>query len=98
MALVRPPTESVLRAEEPAVPAWVITPEFMAGADASLERESRATTFMELAHNGFNYSVHGARGFDALAALVDRCACYHFRYSRIDDACEVFERLAAGGP
>ena len=62
LALVKPPRDSVLRNAETALPAWVITPEYRAGASATLEPASPATTFMELGHNGFNYSVHGARG------------------------------------
>ena len=94
VALLKPPPDSVARVHETARPAWVVTPEYVPGTDASLEPASRATTFMELAHNGFNYSIHGAAGFDALARLVDACACHHFRYSRLPDAVAVFERLA----
>lgn len=94
LALVKPPRESVERNTETATPAWVVTPEYRAGAAPSLEPASRATTFMELAHNGFNYSIHGRRGFDMLGAMVDRCRCFHFVYSRLDDACAVFDDLA----
>jgi HprK-related kinase A len=94
IALLRPPVQSVSRAAEPAWPAWVITPEYSPGVEPSLQPNSRATTFMELAHNGFNYSVHGSAGFDALASLVDRCTCLHFRYSRLDDAVAAFDQLS----
>ncbi len=96
IALVKPPRDSVSRVHETAEPAWVITPEFAAGATADLAPASKATTFMELAHNGFNYSIHGAAGFDALVRLVSRCACHHFRYGRLGDALAVFDALAAG--
>jgi len=97
IALLRPPASSVARADEPAMPAWVITPEFAQGAAPSLQPSSRATTFMELAHNGFNYSIHGSAGFDTLAALVDRCVCMHFRYSRPEDAVMAFDALPSPG-
>jgi HprK-related kinase A len=93
IALLRPPADSVSRIDEPAMPAWVIMPEYASGAAPSLEPNSRATTFMELAHNGFNYSIHGRVGFDALAALVERCTCLHFRYSRLEDAVAAFDAL-----
>ena len=98
VSLMRPPRESVDRVHEPAVPAFVVTPEFRAGADPELTPASRATTFMELAHNGFNYSIHGATGFDVLTGLVDRCQCHHFSYGRLRDAVAVFDSLvgAAG--
>lgn len=96
IALLAPPADSVARVHEPARPAWVVTPEFATGADACMEPASRALAFMELAHNGFNYSIHGAAGFDALSRLVDGCRCCHFRYSRLDDAVAAFDALAAG--
>jgi HprK-related kinase A len=97
IALLRPPARSVARIAEPAMPAWVITPEYAQGAAPSMQPNSRATTFMELAHNGFNYSIHGSAGFDALSALVDRCTCLHFRYSRLEDAVLAFEALLQPG-
>lgn len=95
IALLAPPAHSVARVDDTARPAWVITPEFAAGAAASMEPASPALAFMELAHNGFNYSIHGAAGFDVLSRLVDGCRCCHFRYSRLDDAVAAFDALAA---
>jgi HprK-related kinase A len=93
IALLKPPAQAVARINEPALPAWVITPEFARGVAPTLEPNTPATTFMELAHNGFNYSIHGSSGFDALSALVDRCSCLHFRYSRLEDAVATFDSL-----
>ena len=93
IALLRPPEQAVARINEPAIPAWVITPEYAPDAQATLQPSSRAVTFMELAHNGFNYSIHGAQGFDALSQLVDQCQCFHFRYSKLEDAVAAFDSL-----
>jgi HprK-related kinase A len=94
VALMRPSSESVLRAKESANPAWVITPKFQIGASASLERKSSAETFMLMAEQSFNYEMHGIKGFQGLGNLIDRCECYQFSYSNLEDAILVFEELA----
>ena len=90
---VRPPADSVQRAAQSAVPAWVIAPRFLADADASLEAMPKARAMMCLVDNAFNYNVHGRAGFAALSTLVDRADCYRFTYSRLQDAVKVFEGL-----
>ena len=94
VALMRPPPDSVSRVQEAATPAWVVTPKYQSGSGASLEPMKCAEAFMLLAEQSFNYEMHGVDGFDGLAALIDRCACYQFVYSDLDEAVEVFERLA----
>ncbi|MBS0445810.1 MAG: HprK-related kinase A [Proteobacteria bacterium] len=96
VAHVKPPLDGVRRAGETAAPGWVVLPQFVAGSAARLEPLSRARAFMRLVDNAFNYQVHGRRGFDVLAALIERCDCYTFTYSALADAATVFERLAAG--
>lgn len=94
VALLAPPEQSVHRVHEPAQPSWVITPQFEPGSPPVLEDHSKGSSFMELAHNAFNYSILGARAFHALAKLIDRSTCHHFRYSRLDDAVRIFNALA----
>lgn len=93
---ITPPAEGVLNATLPAMPAWVVTPRFEAGAPAQLDRVSRARAFMSLVDNAFNYDVHGRRGFAALAAMMDRCESFSFTYNSLDDAVAVFDGLAKG--
>jgi hypothetical protein len=45
----------------------------------------------------FNYAVHGREGFAAMAALIDRCGCFEFSYSELDEAVTLFDQLAAQG-
>ena len=97
LALLRAPADSVARVAEPARPAWVIFPRFKLGAETELTPHSKANALLELGRNAFNYSVHGRAGFVALADLVDRCACYDFCYSELDEAREVFARLSSVG-
>lgn len=93
VALMKVPTESVQRVKETAQPAWVIFPNFIAGARPTLVERSKADTLLALARNAFNYSVHGKLGFDILARVVDDCACYTFSYSDLNNAREVFNDL-----
>lgn len=93
VAHLRAPGEAVARAAECAAPAWIVFPQYAAGAATTLEPLARAATFMELASNSFNYGVLGAAGFDALARLVDAAAGFRFRYSALDEALDTFARL-----
>lgn len=96
VAHMRPPAESVARAGELARPAWIVFPKWIEGAPAVLEARERAHAGLELASNAFNYSVLGRAGFDTLVALLDACPCFDFRYGRLEDALDAFERLASG--
>lgn len=98
VAHIRPPEEGVRRGDEPALPGWVVLPRYVADSPPCLEPLPKAQALMQLVDNAFNYNVHGRRGFRALADLVDRSVCLSFRYSRLDDAAAVFDRLSAGLP
>jgi hypothetical protein len=91
---VRPPPESVERAQEPAVPAAVVFPTYRRGSAERLKPLSKSAAFLRLADNSFNYSSLGKRGFEALSTLVDACRCFDFTYERLDDAMARFDELA----
>ncbi len=97
VAHMAPTPQSVDAMRVPARAAWVVMPRFAAGAAPELGPLSRADAFMELADNAFNYSVHGARGFEVLAGVIDACACFRFRYGSLADAVGIFDRLAGEG-
>jgi HprK-related kinase A len=95
VAHVRPPAEHVRAATVTAPAAWIVVPQYVAGADLQLETSTKAHTFMRLADNAFNYEVHGRAGFRTLVDIVDRSECLGITYSRLADAVAVLERLAA---
>lgn len=90
---LKPPSDSVDRAHEPARPGWVIFPKWVADSPARLEALPQSRAFMRVAENAFNYSILGQRGFEALAGLIDASSCYDFTYGVLDDAVEVFSSL-----
>lgn len=93
VAHVRPPADSVARQHEPARPAWVIFPHYLAGASLSCEAVAQAQLAVALAEQSFNYSLHGQAGFNLLADLVDDCAAFHLRYSRLEEGIAFCNRL-----
>lgn len=94
VALMAAPPDSIARVAETAPAGWIVFPRWEAGGAARLEPFSKAAALVEVAHNALNYSMHGAAGFDLLAALFDRCGCYRFTYGALDEAVAAFEALA----
>ncbi|SFU47401.1 HprK-related kinase A [Pseudoduganella namucuonensis] len=92
--LLAPPA-SVARGAECARPGWVVFPRYQAGASSTLEALTKGQAFMQVASNSFNYSVLGARGFDALAGVIGAADCYRYTYSMLDEAVAAFDQLAA---
>ncbi|WP_348707550.1 hypothetical protein [Acidovorax soli] len=85
--------ESLARAGERALPAWVVFPRYERGATLQVQARTRATTVVELARNSFNQHVHGRAGFEALVRLVDACDSFDLRYSQLDQALAWFDAL-----
>lgn len=95
VAHLQPPLSSIERAGEPAQPRWLIFPRFRPGAKTLLAPRSPGEAFMELAANGFNYGALGRRAFRRTADLIAQVESYDFVYSRLDEAMELFDELAA---
>lgn len=94
VAHMKPPMSCLAEQASPAKPRWVVVPKFGAGTAASLAPLAKGRAFMHLADNAFNYHLHGRRGFDALAHLIEACDCYEFSYGDLNDAVATFEELA----
>lgn len=94
IALMQPPTESVLRAGEAGRPRCVILPQYIPDADIRLDPYSKAKTCMLLAEQSFNYHVHGQRGFESFASIVGAAKCFKLTYSRLDDAVGLMNDLS----
>jgi HprK-related kinase A len=98
VAHVRPPLDAVLRADERALPGWVVLPRFEAGAATSLQPLSKGRAMMRLIECSFNYNVYGRQGFEMLADAVERSDCYELSYSNLHEVVAAFDALAAAKP
>ena len=94
VAHLRLTEDSVSKAQENALPTWIVFPRYQPETSACLTAESKARAFMRLADNAFNYSLLGPKGFQALGRVVDASDCYDFVYSRLEDAIPIFDDLA----
>lgn len=95
VAHLQPSRNSVDRAEQRVRPAWLVFPQYQADASLQVVARPKATSLIQLAGNSFNNHVHGVKGFNALADLVDSSACYDLSYSRLDDAIAWFSELSS---
>lgn len=95
VAHMRISSDSLARAHEPALPAWVVFPQFQKGAALSVVERPKARALVELASNSFNHHVHGRAGFQAMVDLVDRCGCHDLQYGHLDEAIAWFSELSA---
>jgi HprK-related kinase A len=91
---VRVPADSVRRFAEETPAAWLVFPQWQAGATLSLQRVSRYEGLQRLATNAFNYEIHGDAGFATLKALVEGSQCYRLQYSDLNGAVRALTALA----
>lgn len=91
------PRAALENASRAALPGWVVMPKYRAGSATLLQPLEKARALMQLAENSFNYDIFGREGFDLLAKLVDRSACFTFEYSNLPEAIELFSQLADSG-
>lgn len=96
VAHMKAPYDSIVRSDEPATPAWIVFPKFVPGAPLEAEPLPQAQAFMQVADNGFNYSLLGSEGFHALGNVIDQCDCFAIRYGILDEVLAFFDRLPMG--
>ena len=96
VAHLKPPASSVETVDMPARPAWIVFPKWEKDADIRFSPASKALAFMWLAEQGFNYSVHGEKGFSTLTRIIDEVACHELHYSRLSEAIAAFNALEPG--
>lgn len=85
--------DSIQRADEHAIPAWVVFPLYVPGSPLQLRERGKPGSLLALHRNSFNHQVHGREGFECLADLVERCEVFDLSYSALDEALACFDKL-----
>lgn len=91
---MKPPEDSVKLAEKRAEPSFLIFPKYKQASETKLMPLSKGKAMVRAASDCFNYNVLGVQGFNCLGDLIDRCECFEFEYSRLDDAVRLFTEMA----
>ncbi len=92
VAHLRPSSHS-LHANKPARPAWIVFPQYTAGAEELLHPFAKGRAFLKLSGNSFNYRLQGARGFTAVADVIDECDTWHLEFGDLDKAVALLTEL-----
>jgi len=94
VAHVRPPADSILRAQEPARARWLVFPRWVAGAPLSLAPIAKSQAFLMVATNSFNYEILDETAFRLVTEMVGNCDCFSLVYSDLDEAITALGELA----
>jgi HprK-related kinase A len=94
VAHVRPPEDSIRRAQETASPRWLVFPRWEANAPLSLEPIPKDQAFLMVATNAFNYEFLDETAFRLVGGIVERCDCYALVYSELAEAVAALDALA----
>jgi len=97
VAHVRPPVDSIRRAQEPARPRWFVFPRWVANAPLTLEPMAKSQAFLMVATNAFNYEVLDETAFRLVSEMVRACDSYSLIYSNLDDAVNALDELSRVG-
>jgi hypothetical protein len=99
VAPLKAPEDSVRRADERTMPAWLVFPEYDSGtSETVLAPLSKGRSLLAAAESSFNYNMLGVTGFETVADLVDRCECYTLTYHDLDDALRRLTGLTGRSP
>jgi HprK-related kinase A len=93
VAFLRPPSDAIQHALEPAKPKIVVFPQFDAKGKTELKRLEKAPAFMRLVDNSPQYFTLLETGFETLAAIVEACVHYKLTYDNVDSAISLIESL-----
>ncbi len=96
LAFVKAPLSSVLCSDQSARPFLLLAPRFKAGSRLVCRRIENGESFMLLVKQSPNYKTLSASGFRALADFVESSVHYRMRFSDLDEAIEIVERLSKG--
>jgi HprK-related kinase A len=93
VAHVKPPDDCVHRSLETSMPGSILFMSYSVDSPTELKPFPKSRAFLRIAESSFNYSLLGRTGFETMAGMIDRCDCYEFVYSDLDDAVGQLSRL-----
>lgn len=95
ISYLAPPRSAFELDQTPARPAAVVFPTYSTGSALETDEWPKAAGLGRVSLFSVNYTLLGQPGFEALAALVDRCPLKAAIYSDLDDAIRFVEATVA---
>lgn len=93
VAHVKPPSSSVIRANECTPPGWIVFPRWVKDAPLTIEEIGGAETFMMLATNAFNYEMLGEQAYNSVRSLVHATKAFRMVYSSLEEIVSAIDSL-----
>lgn len=90
---VRAPSASTQQMKTTATPTWVVFPRYESESEVIMEPFDKASAFLKLASNSFNYTLLGEQSFNSIKAIIERCDCYNLSYSNLDHVISRLDKL-----
>lgn len=90
------PPLSMRRASEPARPAWIVFPRFVAGSPLQIESVTRVEAFSWISEQSFNKERMGELGFRSLCDMLSGSECYELSYGSTADGLAGVRTVCAG--
>ena len=91
---LKPSSKSVAQVSDTVAPFAIVFPKFKPNTQLQVQECDKATAFMSVIENSFNYSVLAEPGFNAVADLIDIVQCHTLTYSDTEQVLAFFEELA----
>ncbi len=93
VAHLRPSALSLREAEKAIKPNLIVFPQFRRGAEELLHPFAKGRAFLKLSGNSFNYRLQGARGFTAVADVIDQCDTWYLEFGNLERAVSLLTEL-----
>lgn len=95
VAHMRPPDDSIRRADTDARPVGIVFPLYSTGSATQLEAITRGKALLRIVEQSFNYHILEADAFEALKRLVSVTPVFDLRYSDLNSAISHIDALHA---
>ncbi len=93
VAHAAPNLDAIENASQPALPRWLVFPQFAPGEGHQVSPVSHAEAFALIGEQSFNQERMGEIGFRALCTLLGNVDCHQIEYGSTSDALELVAQV-----
>ncbi len=94
VAHLKPTTQSVEKMSQPIKITTIIFPQYHIEGNNQLDDFAIGRAFLKVTGNSFNYRLQGARGFNAVADLVENSKIFNLKFNDLSKAIQNIEQIS----